>query len=34
VNQVYSVGQKSVTDFDEHNYHNNEIANIVEGRGS
>ena len=34
LNQVYSeMGQKSVTDFDEHNYHNNEIANIVEGRG-
>ena len=34
LNEVYSeMGQKAVTDYDELNYHNNEIANIVEGRG-
>jgi hypothetical protein len=34
LNAVYSeMGQKAVTDRDEHNYHNNEIANIVESRG-
>ena len=31
---VYSeMGQKAVTDFDEHNYHNNEIASVIERRG-
>jgi hypothetical protein len=35
LNAVYSeMGQKSVTDFDEHNYHNNEIASVIERRGS
>jgi hypothetical protein len=35
LNAVYSeMGQKAVTDFDEHNYHNNEIASIVEGSGA
>ena len=28
------MGQKSVTDFDEHNYHNNEVASVIERRGS
>jgi hypothetical protein len=27
------MGQKALTDYDEHNYHNNEIANIVESHG-
>jgi hypothetical protein len=32
---VYSeMGQKAVTDFDEHNYHNNEIASVIERAGS
>ncbi len=31
---LYSeMGQRSVTDFDERNHHDNEILNIVEGRG-
>jgi hypothetical protein len=35
LNAVYSeMGQKSVTDFDEHNYHNNEIASVIERKGS
>jgi len=35
LNAVYSeMGQKSVTDFDEHNYHNNEIASVIERNGS
>jgi hypothetical protein len=35
LNAVYSeMGQKAVTDFDEHNYHNNEIASVVERAGS
>jgi hypothetical protein len=35
LNNVYSeMGQKSVTDFDEHNYHNNEIASVIERNGS
>lgn len=35
LNAVYSeMGQKAVTDFDEHNYHNNEIASIVERAGT
>jgi hypothetical protein len=34
LNHLYSeMGQRAVTDFDEHNYHNNEIVNIVEGLG-
>ena len=34
LNAVYSeMGQKAVTDFDEHNYHNNEIASIIERAG-
>jgi hypothetical protein len=34
LNEVYSeMGQKALTDYDEHNYHNNEVANIVESRG-
>ena len=33
LNEVYSeMGQKALTDYDEHNYHNNEIANIIESR--
>lgn len=35
LNAVYSeMGQKAVTDFDEHNYHNNEIASIIERAGT
>ena len=35
LNGLYSeMGQKSVTDFDEHNYHNNEIASVIERKGS
>jgi hypothetical protein len=35
LNNVYSeMGQKSVTDYDEFNYHNNEIASVIERRGS
>jgi Serine dehydrogenase proteinase len=35
LNAVYSeMGQKAVTDFDEHNYHNNEIASIIECSGA
>jgi hypothetical protein len=35
LNGLYSeMGQKSVTDFDEHNYHNNEIASVIERRGA
>ncbi|HYG77677.1 MAG TPA: hypothetical protein VEK08_21910 [Planctomycetota bacterium] len=34
LNVIYSeMGQKSVTDFDEENHHDNEILNIIEGRG-
>ncbi|MFH1109659.1 MAG: hypothetical protein V1790_10765 [Planctomycetota bacterium] len=34
LNNVYSeMGQRAVTDYDEHNYHNNEIVNIIEGPG-
>lgn len=33
LNKYYSeMGQKAFTFFDEHNYHNNEILNILEGR--
>lgn len=32
LNHLYSeMGQRAVTDFDEFNYHNNEIVNIIEG---
>lgn len=35
LNTVYSeMGQKSVTDYDELNYHNNEIATVIERKGS
>ena len=34
LNAIYSeMGQRALTDFDEFNYHDNEILNIVEGRG-
>jgi hypothetical protein len=34
LNEVYSeMGQRAFTDFDERNYHDNEILNIIEGRG-
>ena len=34
LNEVYSeMGQRALTDFDERNYHDNEILNIIEGRG-
>jgi len=34
LNHTYSeMGQRAVTDFDEFNYHNNEIVNIIEGPG-
>ncbi len=34
LNKVYSeMGQRAVTDYDESNYHDNEILNIVEGPG-
>ncbi len=34
LNHLYSeMGQRAVTDFDELNYHNNEIVNIMEGPG-
>jgi hypothetical protein len=34
LNALYSeMGQKALTDYDEFNYHDNEILNIVEGRG-
>lgn len=33
LHEVYSeMGQRAVTDFDEANYHDNEILNIIEGR--
>lgn len=35
LNHVYSeMGQRAVTDYDEFNYHDNEIVNIVEGPGA
>lgn len=35
LNQLYSeMGQRAVTDYDEFNYHNNEIVNIIEGPGA
>jgi hypothetical protein len=34
LHEVYSeMGQRALTDFDERNYHDNEILNIIEGRG-
>lgn len=34
LNHLYSeMGQRAVTDFDEFNYHNNEVVNIIEGAG-
>jgi hypothetical protein len=34
LNLVYSeMGQRAITDFDEANHHDNEITNILEGRG-
>lgn len=34
LNQLYSrMGKKAYTDYDEHNYHDNEIPNILEGVG-
>jgi hypothetical protein len=34
LNGLYSeMGQKAITDFDEFNYHDNEILNIIEGEG-
>lgn len=34
LNRLYSeMGQRAVTDYDEYNYHNNEIVNIIEGPG-
>lgn len=34
LNNLYAeMGQRAVTDFDEFNYHNNEIVNIIEGPG-
>ena len=34
LNKLYSeMGQRALTDFDEQNFHNNEILNILEGRG-
>ena len=33
LNEAYSeMGQRAVTDFDERNYHDNEVLNIIEGR--
>ena len=33
LNQLYSeMGQRAITDFDEHNYHDNEICTILEAR--
>lgn len=35
LNELYSeMGQKAITDFDEQNYHDNSILNILECRGS
>jgi hypothetical protein len=35
LNAVYSeMGQRALTDYDERNYHDNEILNILEGRGT
>jgi len=34
LNKLYSeMGQRAVTDYDEFNYHNNEIVNLIEGLG-
>lgn len=35
LNELYSeMGQKALTDFDEENYHDNEILNIIESKGT
>lgn len=35
LNELYSeMGQKAITDFDEANYHDHEILNIIEGNGT
>jgi len=35
LNLLYSeMGQRAITDYDEENHHDNEITNILEGRGS
>lgn len=35
LNELYSeMGQKALTDFDEENYHDNEILNIIESEGT
>jgi hypothetical protein len=34
LHELYSeMGQRALTDYDERNYHDNEILNIIEGRG-
>lgn len=34
LHEIYSeMGQRALTDYDERNYHDNEILNIIEGRG-
>jgi hypothetical protein len=34
LNELYAeMGQRALTDYDEHNYHDNGIVNIIEGRG-
>jgi hypothetical protein len=34
LNEIYSeMGQRALTDYDERNYHDNEIVDILEGRG-
>ena len=34
LNELYSeMGQRALTDYDETNYHDHEIINILEGRG-
>jgi hypothetical protein len=35
LHELYSeMGQRALTDYDERNYHDNEILNIIEGRGA
>ena len=35
LNLLYSeMGQRAITDYDEENHHDNEITNILEGRGA
>jgi hypothetical protein len=34
LNELYSeMGQQAITDYDEENYHDHEILNIIEGKG-